>query len=59
MHELHVTVSIAGGAIGASKALRSAINIARLTELHHQLTDTKYGNSPQIARLGALLVKTP
>lgn len=55
MRELHVAVAVAEGAIGTSKALRSSINIARLVELHHQLADTQYGNSPQIARLGVLL----
>jgi tetratricopeptide (TPR) repeat protein len=56
MREFQVATAVAEDAVGASRALHSSINLARLVEIHHQLADSKYGNSPQIARLGALLI---
>jgi tetratricopeptide (TPR) repeat protein len=54
--EYSIAVSIAETALTVSRALRSRINIARLAEVHSQISKTKYGSSPQAARLGALLI---
>jgi tetratricopeptide (TPR) repeat protein len=56
MREFQIAAAVAEDVVGSSRALHSSINIARLAETHHQLADSKYGNSPQIARLGALLL---
>jgi hypothetical protein len=55
MNELHVATAVAESAVGTSKALHSSINITRLKEIYQQLRGTKYGNSPQVARLGTML----
>lgn len=56
MNEPTVAVAVAEQAATVSRALHSSINIARLVEVQHQLATGSFGNSPHVARLGALLV---
>jgi hypothetical protein len=56
MNELSVATAAAEDALIVSKALKSGINVARIASIHTQLSQSKYGNSPQVARLGAMLV---
>lgn len=56
MNEPTVAVAVAENAATVSKALCSSINIARLAEVQNQLAASSFGNSPHVARLGALLV---
>jgi tetratricopeptide (TPR) repeat protein len=56
MNEMSVATAAAEDALLVSKALKSGINVARIVSIHAQLSRSKYGNSPQVARLGAMLV---
>jgi tetratricopeptide (TPR) repeat protein len=49
--EMMSAISLAEDALATSRALRSAINIARIAEIQHFLEQGKFGSAPQIRRL--------
>lgn len=55
MGEPSIAVATAESTLTVSKALKSAINIARIGEVHERLQQGKLANSPQVARLGVML----
>ncbi|MGB8344677.1 MAG: hypothetical protein WCD86_07320 [Ktedonobacteraceae bacterium] len=57
MEEFPTAASIAEDALGVSKAIHSSINIARIKEIHDQLSTSKYGSSPQVGRLGLSIAR--
>lgn len=58
MGEFSIATSIAEQALSVSKAINSSINIARIREIHTQLSISTYGNSPQVGRLGLSIART-
>ncbi len=55
LNEPLIAVAIAEDTLTVSKALKSAITIARIEEIYVLLKEGKYGDSPQVARLGSML----
>lgn len=50
-----MAASLAEDALPLVKAIQSEVNIARIASLHTQLRESSYGDSPDVARLGAKL----
>lgn len=55
--DMLVAIATAEATLKVSQALKSEINIARIADIHATLQQGKYGNSPQVARLGAALAE--
>lgn len=55
--EMPIAVATAEETLKVSKALKSAINVARIADIFGILRRGKYGDTPQIARLGAALAE--
>ncbi|SRR5579875_487943 len=53
--EMLIAVATAEETLKVSRALKSAINVARIADIHTMLSQGKYSNAPQVARLGVML----
>lgn len=51
-----VAASLAEDALPMVKSIQSEVNIARINSIHMDLSRSSYGNSPDVARLGAKLL---
>lgn len=51
-----LATSMAEAALVVAKGINSRINIARIAMIHAQFKDSPYGNNPDVARLGYLLM---
>jgi tetratricopeptide (TPR) repeat protein len=54
--EFAIATTLAEEAFSVSKAVRSEFNLSCIEEVYEQLSSSKYGNSPQLARLRHLLM---
>ncbi len=53
--QFDATIDLAEDALKISKAVKSEDAISQIAKLHEQLHGSKYGNSPEVARLGRML----
>jgi tetratricopeptide (TPR) repeat protein len=53
--EFTIATALAESAFTTSRAVKSKHNISHIEEIYQQLSNSKYGNSPQLARLQYLL----
>ncbi len=53
--EFTIAATLAEEALTVSKAIKSEYNISCIEEIYEQLNNSKYGNSPQLAKLRYLL----
>jgi transcriptional regulator with XRE-family HTH domain len=54
--EVLMAVSTAEAALDVVQQINSVVNVARISEIQQQFVESKYGNHPDVRRLGARLV---